>query len=280
MEDLVIVLKSTRYEDRHQIVNGLSQAHGKISAIARNSIHSRRFGGCLDLFTASLWYFDQSKSLDADLYRLKETQIKRAFPGLTHHFEVLLIASFFNEVMLKLAPPNESCEFLFRLHANALDVLEQHAKDSKLTHLRVLNTYLVKVLNWSGHLPEMQFCLCRKTRLLDQIKSHPQQPIHGCIVEGGWRCSFCRQGGEDFLIPVLALADLVSARQMPIQQSPTQMNAALKDHQSLFQFLTLLLCFHVPGFDPKTLKSLPFLQEEAFKEEFQSNLRPQEDHFR
>jgi len=53
-EDLAIVLRAVPYEERHRIVTALTEHHGKITGMAKNAIQSRRFGGCLETFTAYL----------------------------------------------------------------------------------------------------------------------------------------------------------------------------------------------------------------------------------
>ena len=105
--DLAIILKTVIYEERHRIVTALTENHGVISALARNSIQSRRFGGTLEPFTASEWLFAQKPG--ADLARLEEASIRRSFEGLRADFERLSIASVMNEMMLRTAPRYEPC---------------------------------------------------------------------------------------------------------------------------------------------------------------------------
>src|ERR1700746_1867792 len=102
--DLAIVLRSIAYEERHRIVTALTENHGQISAMARNAIHARGFGGPLDLFAASEWLFVDKPG--ADLARLDEAQIRRSFEGIHKDFEKLSLASVFSEFMLRVAPKN------------------------------------------------------------------------------------------------------------------------------------------------------------------------------
>src|SRR6185437_133148 len=95
--DLAIILRAVPYQERHRVVTALTEQHGQISAIAKNSIQSRRFGGCLDLFAASEWIFTYSPG--AELYHLTEAKIREPFDGLHKSFEKLSLASVFNEYM-------------------------------------------------------------------------------------------------------------------------------------------------------------------------------------
>src|SRR5687768_422160 len=123
-QDLAIVLRTVVFEERHRIVTALTENHGRISALARNSIQSRRFGGSLEPFTAADWRFVETRP-GADLFRLEEANTRRGFENLRKDFERLSMASLFNELMLKLAPEHEPCPDLFRMHANALAVLDE-----------------------------------------------------------------------------------------------------------------------------------------------------------
>src|SRR3954447_1857160 len=105
IRDLAIVLRSVPYEDRHRVVTALTENHGKISALARNSIQSRRFGGALDAFVASEWSF--VGRVGADLFRVERAVVRRAFEGLRKDFEKLSLASVFGELMIRLAPERE-----------------------------------------------------------------------------------------------------------------------------------------------------------------------------
>src|SRR5688572_25025319 len=121
--DLAIILKSIVFEERHRIVTALTENHGLVSALARNSIQSRRFGGSLEPFTASEWFFVGKPG--AELFSIREAHVKRSYEGLRKSFERLSMASVFNELMMRLAPQHEPCPELFRMHSNALAALEE-----------------------------------------------------------------------------------------------------------------------------------------------------------
>lgn len=273
--DLAIVLRSLPYEDRHRIVTALTQSHGQLSVIAHNSIQSRRFGGTLEPFAAGEWYFTEKPG--AELQRLDEAKILRPFEGLRKNFETLSLASALNELMLRLAPKLENCEELFRLHSNALAVL-----DAPLPELRpqiaLLNAYLAKLLQWSGNQPRILECLGCTIRV-EQLD--PRQSLSCVIPDAGWVCASCRASGTrhvqstgmgDFDRSLLkispnAVLDFHQGLALPIRQCAAQTRATEQEQKELFRFLEALFIFHVPGFDRIPLKSLRFLGLE-------SNLRP------
>jgi DNA repair protein RecO len=271
--DLAIILKSVFYEERHRIVTALTKQHGLISAIAKNSIQSRRFGGTLEIFAASEWTFTQKPG--AELCHLSEANIRNDFRGLRKDFQRLSLASALNELILKLAPQNHVCEELFKLHSNALFILSEASSlglDS--SGVSFLNAYLAKLLQWSGSQPRLNDCLqCQAS--LDIMEA--QTELSCIISDAGWICTRCRsletrhiQGREGnafqhsmLRLTAATLRDFQMSLKTPIRQIPTQLRASPQEHRKLFKFLEALYVFHIPGFDRKSLKSLRFLGLES-----------------
>ncbi len=265
--DLAITLRSVPFEERHRIVTALTENHGRISAMARNSIQSRRFGGALEPFAAAEWTFVGKPG--ADLYRVDQATIRRSFEGLRKDFERLSLASLLNEVMLKVAPEREPCADLFKLHANALAAIEEgHGS------IGLLNAYLGKVLQWSGNQPPIGACLeCGITA--SAIASGAQLRAH--IADAGWTCPACRptqRSGQSALgtanvhqlslsLSPLAILDLELSLHQPIKGISAHLQASTEEHKKLFSFLEALFAFHVPGFDRMPMKSLRFLGLES-----------------
>ena len=260
IQDLAIVLRWVPYEERHRVVTAITENHGKISALARNSIQSRRFGGSLEPFSASLWTFVERNG--ADLYRLEEAEIRRGFEGLRKNFEHLALASAFSEILLRVAPEREPCPDLFKLHSNALAVIEEY---ENLELIPLLNGYLAKILQWGGNQPQLQKCLsCAKP--LDEFA--PQIMLNCHVSDAAWVCPDCRhlksdreQGFDHRFLRVSALAiwDFYVGLTIPLKQIPSSILASREEHRALFIFLESLFVFHVPGFDKAELKSLKFL---------------------
>jgi DNA repair protein RecO len=269
--DTAIILRAIPFEERHRIVTALTENHGQVTAMAKNSISSRRFGGALDPFVASEWLFNEKPG--SDLLLLQEATVKRSFEGLRKDFERLSLASIFNELMIRLAPKHEACEELFRLHANALATLEELPGTG--IDLTLLNGYLAKVLQWSGSQPQLQACLgCRAP--VESLA--PGMGLSCVVVDAGWLCQSCRANhtyhvqdrasgstfGRSMLrVTPAAIQDFFTSLTVPIRQVPRSTRASPKEHQELFKFLEALFVYHVPGFDQQPLKGLRFLELES-----------------
>ncbi len=270
LRDNAIVLRAVTFQERHRIVTALSENHGQITAMAKNSISSRRFGGSLELFAASEWLYNAKPG--AELMQLQEASCKRSFEGLRKDFERLSLASVFSELMIKLSPKMESCPELFRLHANALAALEELPGEG--VDLSLLNAYLAKILQWSGNQPQLQACLaCAKP-----LEALELDAALSCVVaDAGWFCPDCRgsqtrhlqrEAGGAFghamlrLTPA-AVQDFFESLRLPMRQIVGSNRASKKEHQELFKFLEALFIYHVPGFDQHPLKGLRFLELES-----------------
>lgn len=280
--DLAIVLKTIPYEERNRIVTALTENHGVVSALARNAIQSRRFGGTLEAFVASEWTFVEKPA--TELLRLEEAVIRRAYDGIRADFELLSVASVMNELMIKVAPKHEPCPELFRLHANALAYLEETALKGKKPTLKpgaidnetlaLLNGYLTKLLQWSGNQPQLERCLGCETSI-SQMQRH--QSLSCIVTDAGWICSSCRSSDTQHVrdreglsfrhsslrVTPAAICDFQMSLHLPIRQIPTAIQASSREHQDLFKFLEALAIYHLPGFEQKPLKSLRFLEIES-----------------
>ncbi len=271
-EETAIVLRSVPYEERHRIVTALTEHHGKISALARNAIQSRRFGGCLESFTASSWRIGEARG---DLYHVQEATIRKDFAGLRKDFEILSLASVFNELMLRLAPEREPCLDLFKLHSNALATLEEFADLGRPVESRILlvllNAYLSKVLQWNGTQPQLLRCLGCERSLLD-FPSDVRLRCH--ISVACWTCPNCRSVKPDsatdyapgfqhqfFEATQAAVGDFYIGLSTPIRKVTELTQGSLEDQKLLFSLLESLLIYHVPGFDRTPLKGLRFIPE-------------------
>lgn len=265
IRDRAIVLRTIRFQDRHRVVTALTENHGQISALAKNSIQSRRFGGTLEPFAAAEWLFNQKPG--ADLYTLSEAEIRQSFDGICKDFEKFSLASFFSELMIKMAPQGEPCPDLFRLHSNALALLNEPSPIQSVIIL--LNAYMAKLLQWSGNQPRLLNCLqCQSP--LDLMP--PTTELTGVIADAGWVCSDCRTEGTRHIksqgnqplqksllrVSALALKDFHIFLRTPIRRVLELTQAPHTEHQRLFQFLEALYIFHIPGFDQKPIESLRF----------------------
>jgi DNA repair protein RecO len=271
--DLAIVLRTIAYEERNRIVTALTEQNGLVTAMAKNSVQSRRFGGTLEVFAASEWLF--SKKPGSELCQLTEAHIREPFTGLRNDFQKLSLASVFSEIMLRIAPPYEMCTDLFKLHSNALSVLAHLPQSNpEGMELLLLNAYVAKLLQWSGSQPRLQGCLSCEVPL---GSLSPQEELSCRIAEAGWICNSCRgtntrhvqgQDGPTFhqallRVSVEAIQDFQMFLGIPMRLVSEKVSIKLGAHKNLFQFLEGLLIYHVPGFDRTPLKSLRFIEHGA-----------------
>ena len=80
-EDLAIVLRSQPFQERDKIVTMLTENQGRITGVAKGAIHSRRFGGSLDLFACShiRWKETQGELVRVD--DMRQAYWERRFTG-------------------------------------------------------------------------------------------------------------------------------------------------------------------------------------------------------
>lgn len=273
--DLAIILRSVAFQERHRIVTALTENHGLVSAIARNAVNSRRFGGTLGNFSASEWHFTERAG--AELWGLQEAESRRSFDGIQKDFERMALAGALSELMLRIAP-HEPCPDLFKLHSNALAALDELPTGTR-PPLSLLNAYVAKLLQWSGNQPQIESCKGCERSLSDVIRAQAGHHSHltGLVADAGWICESCRQGqtlhirereGQAFhasslkLAP-MALLDFYTSLAAPIRQAAASSHASPAEHKELFLFLEALLIYHLPGFDKAPIKSLRFLEIES-----------------
>ena len=274
--DRAIVLRVVPFEDRHRVVTALSENHGRISALARNSVQSRRFGGALEVFTAAEWKVSE-RSEQAELWSLQEARAIRAYEGLRSDLGRMAMAGVLSELMIRVAPEKEACPDLFKLHANGLAALEELASNQAAQPpTSFLNGYLAKLLQWSGSQPSLSACRGCGRRLQDYWTSGEMGELLSVLVaEAAWVCSSCRKGEslhvrqgavsgiESLQVTSGAMADFYMSLVTPIRQIPATAQSDEQEHRALFRVLEALLVYHLPGFDRLPIKSLKFLGLES-----------------
>jgi len=256
VRDLAVVLRVIPYEERHKIVTALTENHGRISVIARNAVQSRRFGPGLENFAASDWMFTHRPG--AEIGALTELSLRRTFSEIPKEFERLALAGFFNEILLRVTQPWESCSELFRLHSNALAILDEGLPPTHLSFLA--NVYLGKILIWYGTQPLWTRCeSCQKP--LESFSG--ESVLTGILESTAWRCPSCESNGSleraGHQFSASALGLVWAALAEPLKRGVLEKEPEAQAQAQLFQWMTRLLAFHIPGFDQLNLKTLRFL---------------------
>lgn len=260
LTDLAIVLRVVPYEERHRIVTALSQNSGKISALAMNAVQSKRFGSALEMFSAGDWHLVEGAG--QNLFRLDEAKIRRSFENIRKNFETLTLASVFTELMIRLAPEGEPAPELFALHSNALAVLDERAKTwTQDFTLPLLNSFLIKLLRWNGHQPQLTNCSqCHHP--LEDLELEMGATL--LVEEAAWICSTCRPTtAHRGRVSMAGIQDLQNLHRIPIKHALSFALTTPADQKNIFNYLENLFAYHVPGFDKTQLKSLRFLGLES-----------------
>lgn len=287
MNDLAIVLRAIPYSERDLIVTALTQTHGRLTALARNAVQSRRFGAALEPFTASEWTWAERGELPS----LREAVVKRDFAGLRGDFQQMAIAGAMSEILLRVTtpPPDEPGEEalggsnhrLFALHSNALAALEA-SKPGRAA--RVLNAFLLKLLHWHGTPPALEHCRRCGSAVSELSESEGQNLVMILdSAEGGWTCPACSNPSETHKsawaveeagapdlqkngpahwtrIRARGLSTLKILAHAPIRSVPEMTDAEIAPEADVpLQSLMGLLAHHIPGFDRTPLKSLRFV---------------------
>lgn len=268
--DLAIVLRAVPYEDRHRVVTAITERHGRVSALARNAVQSRRFGGCLDLFVASEWRWVDRPG--ADLARLEEAVIRRPFVSIRRDVGRLAMASAWSEILMKVAPERQAAPELFRLHANALAALDDALEGPRA----LLERYLLKILQASGAQPNLGACL---SCAAPGAGLDPAESLACLVADAGWICPTCRQSTTRHLrasdgtamgerlptrLTARAVSRLIEALSGPMRRGRTDPAGAVelgdsRDNEPTTDFLLALMEFHLPGFDRRQIRSFSFV---------------------
>lgn len=249
-QELALTLRATRFEDRHLVVTALTENAGLITALAKNAVQSRRFGGCLEPFVAADWSLKRKPS--AELSFLEAAQVRREFTGLRRSVERLAMASAMNEFLLRGLPPEEPAPEIFRLHANALAILDELAEPADPPTM-LLVAYLGKLLQWGGTTPRLARCaLCERGL-------HEIPEVHFDLSEADWSCGeHERRGGHARTVSAISLGELERALHAPIRAA-AETTLSTDEQRLLFRVVLELAFYHVPGFDRGGFKSLELL---------------------
>lgn len=145
--ELAIVLKTFPYQERDKVCVLLTEHSGKITALAKGAIHSRRFGGALDTLTCSKVRFVQKPN--AEMARIEEAVVHHEFRALRLDYDLLAVASFGGEFCLRLIEPHAPARDLFVVLSNFLFYL-----DAKMNPVLCIDAFLAKALYVMGYAPD------------------------------------------------------------------------------------------------------------------------------
>lgn len=250
--DRAVVLRSSRYEDRHLVITALTEHHGKVTAMARSAIQSRRFGAALEMFALGTW--DWSSREGAELLTLKTADLVHDFSQLPRDMNRFSIASLLTEVVLRGTPHDDHSPELFKLLVNGLVALEKSSGSSPTPGIFLATRFLLKYLHWAGQFPKFITCV--------HCGTPPWQADSAAlglsIDPAGILCSQCVSPGSK--VSASLLTQLLHFHSRPISESPETLESGGGEAVALLYRLVEILQFHVPGFDRSPLRSLRSLQ--------------------
>ena len=259
--ELCFVLKATPYKDRDMIVALFSEHKGRFSAIARNGVQSRRFGGSLDLFAASDFEIDPRASIrisevsEDSLVQILSAQIRHTV-SLSKAFEKLSAASCLNELILRAIPAHKPAPEVFKLYANCLTAISEGEASMAIA---VVNAFILKLTQWLGVQPSLTRCIkCEKT--LGEVNGDFVFPQ---VSLGAWICQDCIPQRNGKGLSKTLMMDAYQAMLNPIRK--TKFEASPAEHELLLDFLEQHLGYFVPGLDRAPLASTRYLKMDAFK---------------
>jgi len=251
--DIAITLKRVKFEDRHQILTLLTLNHGKISAMAHNSIHSRRFGSALQLYEVSECRL--FKRNNQNTFRIESANSKERFSNIPKNWMAYINACFFSELILNLIPENETDPNLFKLFYNGLKTLDSLNSTASLP---IQVSFLGKLLQRSGHQPSIISCAsCGK------LKTSPS--INLSITAGGRVC--CEP--SDFSVQLTSIEQYLTLLKTPLRSALSLTDYLHADFEKLFQFQLGILTEFAPEARLEEMKSLKLLNDHK------SNSQPQ-----
>jgi DNA repair protein RecO (recombination protein O) len=237
VEDLAIVLRSQPFQERDRLVTLLTENHGRISGIAKGAIHSRRFGGTLDLFASSQVRW---KETQGELVRVEEANLRRDFLKLRERLENISAAGHFTDLLLRLTEERQPARELFLLLAHYLVLLEAHPAT-----FEIVRSFEIKLLERLGWAPVLEECVNCGAAFFGEELPPEQSYVSLAVERGGFLCHACSSPqGRHF--PLASVLWMIQARETQIQHTPS-LNFPLDPMLEATAALQHFLRWHCPG---------------------------------
>ncbi len=236
-EDLVIILRSQPFQERDRLVTFLTEGHGRLTGVAKGAIHSRRFGGSLDLFACSHMRW---KETQGELVRIEEANTRRDFVELRSRLENLSAAGHFVDLCLRLTEDRHPSREVFLLLAHYLKLLE-----AAPATFEIVRSFEIKLLERLGWAPMLEQCVqCEKPFFGEELA--PEESYVSLAVErGGFLCHDCSPSHTRHF-PLASVLWMIQARETLIQHTPSlrfPLDPMLEAAAALQHFLR----WHCPG---------------------------------
>lgn len=249
-EDIGIVLRSQPIKERDKLLTILMEKHGRITGVAKGAIHSKRFGGTLDLFACSHFRFKESQG---DLIWIEEANLRRDFLRVREKLENISAAGYFADLCLRLTEDRHIAREVFLLLAHYLYLLEQHTAT-----FEVVRSFEIKLLERLGWAPVLEECVnCSAPFFGEELR--PEDSFVSLAVEqGGFRCHNCSSPNSRH-VPLASLLWMIQARETMIQHTPT-LRFPLEPMTEAASALQQFLRWHCPGLGNYQFRSHTMLE--------------------
>lgn len=250
-EDTAIVLKSLPYKERDKLVTLLTEHGGKITGIAKGAIHSKRFGGSLDLFSCSSIRYKESNS---DLVWIEEANIRRDFLSIRKTLENISAAGYFCDLALRLTEEKHEVREVFLLMAHYLFLLEEN-----LATFEIVRSFEIKLLERLGWAPILEECCECHAPFFGEELPPELSYVSLALEKGGFLCHGCSKTIAVTRIPMATLLWMIQARETKIQHTP-ELRMRLEPMMEAANILQTFLKWHCPGLGNYQFRSHEILE--------------------
>lgn len=251
IEDVAIVLRSKPFQERDKLVTLLTEKHGRITGVAKGAIHSRRFGGSLDLFSCiNVSYVDKG----GELVRIDSAEPKRDFLKIREKLENISAAGYFADLCLRLTEERHPVREVFLLLAHYLYLLEENTATYE-----IVRSFEIKLLERLGWAPVLEECVsCEAPFFAEELA--PEDSFVALNVEkGGFFCPACAPQSA-MRIPLASSLWMIQARETMIQHTPS-LNFPLEPMTKAAEALQQFLRWHCPGLGNYQFRSHALLEQ-------------------
>lgn len=252
VEDLAIVLRSQPFQERDKLVTVLTEKHGRLSGVAKGAIHSKRFGGSLDLFTCSAIRYKESAN--SELVRIEEANTRRDFHELRANLENISAAGYFVDLCLRLTEERQPSREIFLLLAHYFYLLET----CTATH-EIVRSFEIKLLERLGWAPVLEECVGCEAPFFGEELPPEDSWASPAVEKGGFLCHRCSSPRVN-RVPLSSLLWLIQARETMIQHTST-LRSPLEPMEEGARALQQFLRWHCPGLGNYQFRSYAMLEQ-------------------
>lgn len=250
LEDIGIVLRSLPFKERDKLVTILTENHGRVAGVARNSIHSKRFGGTLDLFACSHFRYKDARG---DLIFIEEANLRRDFVGLRTKLENLSAAGYFSDLILRVTEERHPVREVFLLLAHYLHLLE-----TRTATVEIVRSFEIKLLERLGWAPVLEECVSCQAPFFGEELSPEESFVTLAVEQGGFLCHHCASAGSR-RFPLASVLWMIQARETKIQHT-ADLSFPLDPMLDAATALQHFLRWHCPGLGNYLFRSHEMLE--------------------